>query len=170
MATKQTTGSANKTAAATAEKAQAAAEQQVQETIAQAQEFATEVPAFVRDATEKALEKSRETYETLRKTAEDNTAAVEDSVSKLSEGLRELNLKTLNAAEQQTLAGFDFFKKALEAKSVSELAQLQSAFVRDRFEAATSYSKDLQESTREVFEKSAQPLRTHVEKAFQARA
>lgn len=170
MATKQSAASAAKTANKAQTVAKVQAEEIFEKSIEQAQQVANEVPALMRDAAEKAVAKSKEAYETIRKEAEENTAAVEDSVAQLSSGLRELNLKALNAAEQNALAGFDFFKKVIEAKTVAEVVQLQSAFVRDRFEAATSVSKDLQESAKKVVENSSAPIRVKVEKTLQYRA
>lgn len=156
------------TAKQTAAKTQDQIKEVVDQSVAQMQTFANEVPAMVREATEKAVAQSKETYENARKLAEENTAAVEASVSSMSTGVRELNLKSLNAAEQHALAGFDFMKKLFEAKSVTDVANLQSAFVKDRLEAVTGYTKDLQASAQKVANDVAAPLKATAEKAFKA--
>ena len=156
------------TAKQTAAKVQADAQEAVEKSVAQFQTLANEVPSIIREATEKAVEQSKEAYEKARKLAEENTSAVEASVNTLSSGVRELNIKALNAAEQNTLAGFDFMKKLFEAKSATDVANLQSAFVKDRLEAVTGYTKDMQASVTKVAESAAAPIRANVEKAFQA--
>ncbi|WP_321342686.1 phasin [Breoghania sp.] len=125
-----------------------------------------EVPAAVRELTEKGLHQSREAYEKFKSAAEEATDMIEDSYETTRQGVMDINLCALEAAKANTDATYDFMKSMFGVKSVSEAIELQTTFARSQFDALTKQTKDMQELSSKLASDLGEPVKDAFGKAF----
>ncbi|TGR63743.1 hypothetical protein EN837_26440, partial [bacterium M00.F.Ca.ET.194.01.1.1] len=78
----------------------------------------------------------------------------------------EMLLKTIAALQANAEAGFSHLEALVGAKTLSEVVELQTAFLRKRAEMAVEQAKDFQAVTSKAVEDVAKPVKTAFEKAF----
>jgi phasin len=125
-----------------------------------------EMPAAMRELAERSVGQAKEAYERMKTAAEQTTDLMEDTYATYSKGSVELTTKALEAAKSNTVAAFDFFRDVLTVKSVAELVEKQTAFVRQQFEAVTTQSKEIQGLAQKLATDTAAPFRAQAEKAI----
>ncbi|MEI2386323.1 phasin [Breoghania sp. JC706] len=124
-----------------------------------------EMPAAMRELTEKGLNQSREAYEKFKSAAEEATDMIEDSYETTRQGVIEFNMRALEAAKTNTDATYDFMKSMVGAKSLSEAIELQSSFARSQFEAVSKQAKDMQELAGKFASDFSEPMKDAFGKA-----
>ncbi|MDJ0930105.1 phasin [Breoghania sp.] len=125
----------------------------------------TEMPAAVREMTEKGLNQSREAYEKFKSAAEEATDMIEDSFETTRQGVLELNTCALHAAKANTDATYDFMKSLVGAKSLSEAIELQTSFARTQFDAMSKQAKEMQEISSKYATDLSSPMKDVFDKA-----
>ncbi|MEI8145285.1 MAG: phasin [Alphaproteobacteria bacterium] len=125
-----------------------------------------EVPAAMREATDKAVSQAKEAYAKLKTVAEEATDLVEDTYSTASKGVTEFNLAALEASRSNMNATFDHVRDVFAIKTVAELVELQSAFMRKQFEAVQAQVKDLGGIAQKVATATAEPVKEKFEKTM----
>ncbi|PTW62402.1 phasin [Breoghania corrubedonensis] len=124
-----------------------------------------EMPAAVREMTEKGLNQSREAYEKFKSAAEEATDMIEDSYETTRQGVVEFNMRALDAAKTNTDATYDFMKSLVGAKSLSEAIELQSSFARSQFDTMSKQAKDMQEIAGKFASDISEPMKDAFGKA-----
>ncbi len=81
-------------------------------------------------------------------------------------GSVELGLKAVEALRVNAESALSHMEALLGVKSVSELFELQTSFIRKQAELAVEQAKTMQEATRKVAENVAQPAKSATEKAM----
>ena len=119
-----------------------------------------------RDFAEKGAAQSKEAYAKMKTAAEDATKTVEATLESAQSGSVELGLKAIDALRTNAESSLSHLEALLGVKSVSELFELQTAFVRKQAELAMEQAKSMQEATRKVAETVAKPGKDAAEKAF----
>lgn len=127
-----------------------------------------EMPEMFRDFSQKAVDQAKENYASLKAQAEEATDLVEDTYESARRGALDINMKSLDAMKENTDAVFSFVKSFSAVKSVSEAVELQSAFARERFDAASAQAKELQDTFTKVAEETSAPSKAAFEKGFSA--
>ncbi len=127
---------------------------------------APEVPAAFREIAEKSIAQAQANYAKLKASAEEATDLIEDTYETARAGALELNTKSLEAVKTNTEAAFSFAKDVVAAKTVAEVVELQTAFMRKHFETLTAQVKDLQETAQKVALDSVAPIKAATEKAM----
>jgi len=117
-------------------------------------------PELFRSIAETSVNQAREAYARVKTAAEDATDLMEETLENTRDGVLEAQHRALDIARENAEAGFDFAKKLLAVTSLSDAVQLQSGFVRDRFEAYIDYSKDAQAFASKLLQSVAEPART----------
>lgn len=131
----------------------------------------TEVPEMMRSFAEQGLNQSREAYSRMKGAAEDATGMLEESFNANRENMRTVQYKTLDAAQANTEAAFDLFRKMLSVNSFADAVQVQTSFARERFEAFMDYSKDMQSTLTKVGAEAAKPAKAIMDRTMnQAKA
>ena len=125
-----------------------------------------EVPAAVRDFTEKSMTQARDTYDKLKSAAEEATGLVEETLETAREGAFAFGVKALDAAKTNSDASFAYAKDLFRAKTVSEMIELQSSFARKQFDAFSSQFKEFQGLTEKFVADTTKPVAAKVEKTF----
>ncbi len=119
-----------------------------------------------RDFAEKGAVQSKEAYAKMKVAAEEATKTVEATFENAQSGSVELGLKAIDALRTNAENSLSYMEKLLGVRSVSELVELQTAFIRKQAELAVEQAKTMQEATRKVAEDVAKPGKEAAEKAM----
>jgi phasin len=121
-----------------------------------------------RDFAEKGAAQSKEAYAKMKEAAEDATKTVEATLESAQAGTVELGLKAIDALRTNAENSLSHMEALLGVKSVSELFELQTAFLRKQAEVAVEQAKTLQETSKKVAEKVSAPGKSAAEKAMKS--
>ena len=121
-----------------------------------------QAPELFRTIAETSANQAREAFARVKTAAEDATDVMEETFENTRDGVLEAQHKALDVARDNTEATFDFAKKLLAVTSLSDAVQLQTGFVRERFEAYIDYSKGIQAATTKLVEGASEPAKTAV--------
>lgn len=130
-------------------------------------EFGTpEVPAAFREMAEKSIAQAQANYAKLKASAEEATDILEDTYETARAGALAYNTKSIEAVKSNTEATFSFAKELVAAKTMAEVIELQTAFMRKQFETLTAQAKDLQETAKKVAIDTMAPMKAATEKSM----
>ena len=116
---------------------------------------------------EKGVEQSKEAYAKLKSGAEETQKAFEASYKSVRAVSSEMSLKTIAALRANAEASFAHLEALVGARSLSEVIELQTSFLRKRVEMGVAQAKDFQAVATKAAEDVARPLKSVVEKTFQ---
>jgi phasin len=119
----------------------------------------------VRAFAEKGIEQSKETYAKLKTGAEDAQKVIESTFETAKTVSSDLSLKAIAALRANSEAGFAHLEALVGAKSLSEVIELQTSFLRQRVESAVEQAKELQAITSKAAEDVSKPIKDAFEKA-----
>jgi phasin len=119
-----------------------------------------------RDFAEKGAAQSKEAYSKMKTAAEDATKTVEATLESAQSGSVELGLKAIDALRTNAENSLSHMEALIGVKSVSELFEVQTAFIRRQAELAMEQAKSMQEATRRVAENVTKPGKDAAEKAM----
>lgn len=120
----------------------------------------------IRAFAEKGVEQSKEAYAKLKSGAEEAQKTLESTFETVKTTSTELSLKTISAMRANAEVNFAHLEALVGVKSLSEAFELQTSFLRKRFELAVEQVKDLQATSTKAAEEVAKPVKTAFEKAF----
>ena len=121
-----------------------------------------------REFAEKGAAQTKEAYAKMKEAAEDATKTVEATLESAQAGSVELGLKAIDALRTNAENSLSHMEALLGVKSVSELFELQTAFLRKQAEVAVEQAKALQETSKKVAEKVTAPGKSAAEKAMKS--
>ncbi|MBO9629656.1 phasin [Shinella sp. WSJ-2] len=121
-----------------------------------------------RDFAEKGAAQTKEAYAKMKEAAEDATKTVEATLESAQAGSVELGLKAIDALRTNAENSLSHMEALLGVKSVAELFELQTAFLRKQAEVAVEQAKSLQETSKKVAEKVSAPGKSAAEKAMKS--
>ena len=119
----------------------------------------------VRAFAEKGIEQSKEVYAKVKTGAEEAQKALESTYATAKSVGSDLSLKTIAALRTNTETGFSHLEALVGAKSLSEVIELQTTFIRKSVELAVEQAKELQTVTTKAAEDVSKPLKAVFEKA-----
>ena len=133
-----------------------------------------EFPAFdpskatdqLRSFAEQGVEQSKEAYAKLKVGAEDAQKAIESTFETAKSIGSELSLKTIAAFRANAEANFSHLEALVGVKSLSELVELQTAFVRKRVEMTVEQAKEFQALTTKATTEVGKQVKDAFEKAL----
>jgi phasin len=135
----------------------------IAETTAETLEFpafdATKATDQFRAFAEKGVEQSKEAYAKFKTGAETAQKALESTFETARAASSEISLKTIAAMRANTEAGFSHLEALVSAKSLSEVVELQTAFLRKRVEMAVDQAKELQSVSTKAAEEMVKPIK-----------
>jgi phasin len=126
----------------------------------------SKVSESFRDFAEKGATQTKEAYAKMKDAAEDATKTVEATLESAQAGSVELGLKAIDALRTNAENSLAHMEALLGVKSVAELFELQTAFLRKQAEVTVEQAKTMQEATRKVAEQVAAPGKSAAEKAM----
>lgn len=118
----------------------------------------------LRSMTERSMEQSKEAYSRLKTAADEATRTLESTVENAHNGSLAVSKKALDAMRSNAEMGFAHLEKLAGAKSMSELIELQTGFVRKQMEVAADQVKEMQALSRDVAQDLMRPGREAAEK------
>jgi len=118
----------------------------------------------IRAFAEKGVEQSKEAYAKLKTGAEETQKALEASFETARAVSSDLSLKTISALRANAEADFAHLEALIGAKSISDVVELQSGFLRRRVEMGVEQAKDFQASATKAAEDLVKPIKTVFEK------
>ena len=133
-----------------------------------------EFPAFdpskatdqLRAVAEKGVEQSKEALAKFTSGAEDTEKALKSSFETARSVGNELSLKTIAALRANAEADFSQLEALAGAKSLSEVFELQTAFLRKRVEMGVEQAKEFQALSTKAVTDVSKPVKEAFEKAM----
>ena len=134
----------------------------------------TEFPAFdasqatdqFRVFAEKGVEQSKEAYAKLKTGAEEAQKVAEATFEQAKSASTELSLKSIAAMRAAAEANFAHLEAVMGVKSLSELIELQTSFLRKGVEMMVEQSKDFQAASTKAAEDVSKPVKAALEKSM----
>ncbi|WP_377298479.1 phasin [Rhizobium sp. SGZ-381] len=126
----------------------------------------TRLTENLRDFAEKGTTQSREAFTKLKAAAEEATKTVESTLHTAQAGSVELGLKAIDAIRTNAELSLTHLEALIGVKSVAELIELQTGFVRKQAEVTVEQAKALQETARKIAEDVTKPGKDAAEKAL----
>lgn len=114
---------------------------------------------------EKGVEQSKETYAKVKAGAEEAQKVFESTFETAKAASNDLSLKAIAALRANAELGFAHLESLVAAKSLSEVVELQTAYLRKRVEMAVDQAKEFQAAGSKAAEDVAQPFKGAFEKA-----
>jgi len=115
---------------------------------------------------EKGVEQSKEAYAKMKAGAEETQKAIESTYETVKSAGTELSLKAVANLRNNAEAGFSHIEALIGAKSLSEVMELQTAFLRQNVEQAVEQAKDFQAASSKAAEQIAAPFKSTFEKSM----
>ena len=115
---------------------------------------------------EKGVEQSKEAYAKLKSGAEEAQKVIEATYESARTATSDLSLKSISAMRSAAEANFAHFEAMVGVKSLSELIELQTSFLRKSVEMMVEQAKDFQAASTKAAEDVAKPVKTAFEKSM----
>ena len=119
-----------------------------------------------RDLAEKSSSKTKEALAKVKDATEEASKTVEATLQSAQAGTVELGMAAIGMIRSNTESSLAHIEAMLGVKSVSELFELQSAYLRKQAEAAVEQAKSLTETTKKIAEEVSKPGKVAAEKAM----
>ncbi|MCO5733077.1 phasin [Rhizobium sp. SSA_523] len=120
----------------------------------------------LREFAEKGAAQSRDAFAKMKTAAEEASKTMEATMQTAQAGTVELGLKAIDAMRINADLSLSHMEALLGVKSVAELIELQTGFVRKQAETTVEQAKAMQEAARKVAEDVSKPGREAAEKAM----
>ena len=115
---------------------------------------------------EKGVEQSKEAYAKMKSGAEETQKTVESTLETAKSVSSDMSLKTIAAMRANAEAGFNHLEALFGAKSLSDVVELQTSFLRKQVEKGVEQVKDFQAAATKAAEEVAKPAKSAFEKAM----
>ncbi len=119
-----------------------------------------------RDFAEKNSFKTKEALAKVKEATEEAGKTVEATLANAQAGTVEFGKKAIEILRTSTENSFSHLEALLNVKSVSELFELQTGFIRKQAELSVEQAKSLSETSKKVAEQVVKPGRDAAEKAM----
>ncbi|BCH23339.1 phasin [Mesorhizobium sp. L-8-3] len=119
-----------------------------------------------RAVAEKGVEQSNEALAKFKAGSEDTQKALKSTFEAAKSVGNELSLKTIAALRANAEADFSHLEALVIAKSLSEVVELQTTFLRKRFEMGVEQAKEFQALTTKAATDVSKPVKDAFEKAL----
>lgn len=119
----------------------------------------------LRSYTEKGIEQSRENYARMKDMAEEATKTLETTFEKAQSGSKEFGQKSVDAMRESADNSFALVEDMFKVKTMSEMIELQTSYMRKQAELFAEQAKDMQSLVQKVGENVSKPAKEAFEKA-----
>ncbi|TPI09540.1 phasin [Mesorhizobium sp. B4-1-3] len=120
----------------------------------------------IRAFAEKGVEQSKEAYSKLKTGAEETQKVLQSTYETAKTISSDVSLKAIAALRANAEASFSHLEALVGAKTLSEVVELQTAFLRKRVEMAVEQAKEFQTAATKAVEDVSRPVKTAFEKAI----
>lgn len=115
---------------------------------------------------EKGAEQSKEAYDRMKSGVETTQKALENSFETARAAGTDVSLKSINTMRANADLGFSHLEAMVAAKSMSEMIELQTAYVRKSVEMAIENARDIQSVSSKAAEDVSKPMKDVFEKTM----
>ena len=115
---------------------------------------------------EKGVEQSKEAYAKVKNGMEDAQKVFENTFETARAASSDLSLKSIAALRAGAEANFAHLEALAGVKSLSEVLELQTGFMRKSYEMMVEQAKDMQAASTKAAEDVSKPAKTAFEKAM----
>ena len=115
---------------------------------------------------EKGVEQSKEVYSKMKTSAEEAQKTVETAMETMKKAGSEMSLKGIGAMRAGVEADFSYMESLVHAKSLSEIIELQTTYMRKRMEMVVDQAKEMQAATTKMAEEISKPAKDAFEKSM----
>jgi phasin len=115
---------------------------------------------------EKTVTQTREAYEKAKDALEDAVDALERSFDAAGQGAAAFNRKLIDITQRNLNSGFDLAKKLAGAKNLAEIVELQSAFIRQQFDAMASQAGEIRALSTKIAADASEPIKAQVSRTM----
>lgn len=119
-----------------------------------------------RSFAEKGVEQSKEAYAKMKAGAEEAQKTLETTFETVKAASSEMSLKSIAAMRSNSEAAFAHLEALVGARSIADVVELQTAYLRKRIEMAVDQAKDMQAVSTKAAEDVALPMKAAFEKTF----
>jgi phasin len=119
-----------------------------------------------REFADKNSAKTKEALSKMKEATEEAGKTVEATLQNAHAGTVEFGMKAIGILRTSTENSFTHLEALLGVKSISELFELQTGFIRKQAELAVEQAKSLSETSKKVAEQVAKPGKEAAEKAM----
>ena len=106
-------------------------------------------------------------YEATSEAYETASQALRASTQEFATGLAQLNWKLLEFGRRNAQSNFDYVQSISRARTMRDLVDLQTAFMRGQYDALTNQMRELQTFTTALAGKATAPLKEQLTRATQ---
>ena len=124
-----------------------------------------ELSVNLRELAEKAMAQTRGNYERIERAANEMMSVLVITQSTAAKSVMNYRAWLMKVAHGNVLAAFDFAQNLGTAKSVSDVIELSNAYIRARFDALATQTKDLTELSNNFVREMAEPVNTSIANA-----
>ncbi|MCH9764593.1 MAG: phasin family protein [Alphaproteobacteria bacterium] len=125
------------------------------------------IPENVQAMAEDAVEKSRDAFDKVSNATKDNAKAFEQLVNVAADGAKTIGEKVLRNTELNAEAAFDAAQAVARAKTLPEVARLQSSFLQQQMAVAGAQTKELFELSTKVAQQTFETVNAVTTKTFE---
>ena len=125
------------------------------------------IPENMQAMAEDAVEKSRDAIEKVSAATKDNAKAAEELLSVAADGAKTISDKVMRNTELNTEAVLDAAQAIARAKTLPEIARLQSSFLQQQMAVASAQTKELFELTTKVAQHGFETANVMTSKTFE---
>lgn len=115
---------------------------------------------------ENGMEQSKQAYDKMRSNAEVAQKSMESTFETAKQAGSEMSMKSLTAMRTNAELGFAHMESLMKAGSISEVIELQTAFVRKSMELAMEQAKDFQAASTKATEECMKPMKDAFENSI----
>ncbi len=128
----------------------------------------TKMNETFRAMAQKSMEQSREAYGRMKSAAEEATRTLESTMENAHQSSLQLSKGAIEAMRRNADLGFSHLEKLMAAKSLAEVIELQTGYVRQQVEASTDQAKQMQTLSQTVAQDMLKPGREAMQRASDA--
>jgi phasin len=121
-----------------------------------------------REFAEKGAGHSHDTYGKMKSAAEEASRSMESTIHSAQAGTMEMGIKAMDALRENTQLSLAHLQSLMGAKSMSEVLELQTSFVRKQAERSVEQARGMQEAARKVADDLSKPGQEAAEKVMDA--
>ena len=117
---------------------------------------------------ERAINQSRDAYERAKDAMEGAVEMLELSLDKAGFGVTEMNRKVIDITQANLNASLELARSLAEAKDITQVVELQSAYARKQFELLSAQAEEIRSLAAKVSNDTVEPFKTHMSRTMKA--
>ena len=128
----------------------------------------TAIPEGVRALAESTVDQTREAFYRSTDAFDASVATFEKSFDAAGQGAAAFNRKIIDIARRNLDASFDLAKSLAGAKTLGEIVELQSAFLRHQFDVFANQAGEIRALSSKIAADTAEPIKNQVTRSLDA--